>query len=206
MRARFGLGGPGLWSARQWMLGAFFVASGLLAWWQLKPAAQAPASETERPRLPDYVVAAFTAVETDDSGQPTRRLIADELRQYVDENVTELDQPRMTLYQTDGEPWRARADTGVVLKGGKEVLLEGAVELERDGNATTRATRMETELIRIWHERTFARTNKAVKVTSETDRLTATGMRLWYGDPMRVEFDGRAHILIAPEQAEEHEP
>lgn len=196
-----------IWSARQWMLAAFFVASGLLGWWQLRPEPEPVAPEVERARLPDYVVAGFTAMETDDTGKPSRRLIADELRQYVEEDVSELDRPRMTLYQREGEteaePWRARADSGLVLPGGEEVRLEGAVELEHKGDASRPATRMETELMRIWHKRAFAETDRPVQVTSALDRLTATGMRLWYDEPVRAQFDGRAHIFIAPEQIEE---
>lgn len=196
-----------IWSARQWMLAAFFVASGLLGWWQLRPEPEPPAPKVERARLPDYVVVRFNAVETDDTGNPSRSLVADELRQYVEEDVSELDRPRMTLYQREGEvavePWRARANSGLVLPGGEEVRLEGAVELKRSGDAARPGTHMETELLRIWHKKAFAETDRPVQVTSASDRLTATGMRLWYDEPVRAQFDGRAHIFIAPEQIEE---
>jgi lipopolysaccharide export system protein LptC len=204
MSERIKVHGLPLWSRPQWLLGAFFLASGLLAWWQFRPAPEAIPPEIERGRLPDYVVARFTAIETDTTGKPSRRLVAEELRQYVDEDLSELDQPRMTLYpnddETDAAPWRARARRGLVLAGGEEVRLEGAVELERDGSATRRATRVETELMRIWHARAFAETDRPVSVTSEADRLDSTGMRLWYDAPVRAQFDGRAHIFIAPEQ------
>jgi lipopolysaccharide export system protein LptC len=196
-----------VWSARQWTLAAFFVTSGLLGWWQLRPEPEPPAPEVERARLPDYVVSRFNAVETDDMGKPSRSLVADQLRQYVEEDVSELDRPRMTLYQREGdiavEPWRARADTGLVLPGGEEVLLEGAVELERKGDASRPDTHMETELMRIWHKQAFAETDRPVQVTSALDRLNATGMRLWYDEPVRAQFDGRAYLYIAPEQDEE---
>ncbi len=192
-----------VWSAQQWLLVAFFVASGLLAWWQFQPAEQAPPGALERARLPDYVVTHFTAVEMDDRGKPSRRLVAEELRQYVDEDVSELTQPRMTLYQTDGEPWRARADSGIVMASGEEIQLHGGVELERNGNLATRSAHIATELLRIWHHRAYAETDRAVVATSDLDRLTATGMRLWYAEPLRAQFDGRAHIFLAPEQNEE---
>jgi lipopolysaccharide export system protein LptC len=191
-----------LWSRQQWMLAGFFLASGLIAWWQIRPDAE-PSAESQRARLPDYVVTGFSALETDETGRPSRRLIADALRQYVEEDVSELDQPRMTLYVSDGEPWKARADTGLVLGGGEEVQLQGNVEIDRAASATDRATHLETELLRIWHDRAFAETDRQVQVTSELDRLTATGMRLWYDHPVRAEFAGRAHIVIAPEPAEE---
>jgi lipopolysaccharide export system protein LptC len=203
MSARIKVIGLPIWSAQQWLLGGFFVASGLLAWWHLQPAPEEAEPEVERARLPDYVVTSFTAVETDDTGKPSRRLVAEELRQYVEEDVAELDRPRMTLYSDEGEPWRAQADSGLILPGGEEVQLRGSVELRRSGDATQRATDMETEEIRIWHKRAFAETDQAVRVTSEQDRLTATGMRLWYDDPVRAQFDGRAKIFIAPQQVEE---
>lgn len=203
MSTRLVVVGLPLWSTQQWLLGLFFVASGLLAWWQLAPTPEETPSPVERPRLPDYVVTRFTAVETDATGKPSRRLIAEALRQYVEEDVAELDQPRMTLYTETGAPWQARADTGLVLPGGKEVRLSGAVELRRDGDAHNRATRMSTESIRIWHERGFAETDQPVQVNSEADWLTAAGMRLWYDTPTHAQFDGRARIFIAPEQVDE---
>lgn len=197
------ISGLPVWSTQQWLLGAFFVASGLLAWWQFKPAEQAPLGTVERPRLPDYVVTHFTAVEMDDSGKPSRRLIAEELRQYVDEDVSELTQPRMTLYESDAEPWQARADSGIVLGGGEEIQLHGGVELERAGDAAARSAHIATELLRIWHDRAYAETDRAVVAISDLDRLTATGMRLWYAEPLRAQFDGRARIFLAPGQVKE---
>jgi len=199
MSTRTSAGTP-LGTSRQWLLGLFFIASGLLALWQLRPAPESPIDQIERARLPDYVVSRFSAVETDAAGRPNRRLVADELRQYVDEDVSELDQPRMTLYQAEREPWRARAENGLVLEGGDEVRLRGAVELTRAGDATHRETHMASELIRIWHKRTYAETDQAVRIRSEQDWLTATGMRLWYDAPMRAQFDGRVHLFLAPQQ------
>lgn len=196
-------GAPSLGTPRQWLLGSFFAASGLLALWQLRPAPEPAATPVERARLPDYVVSRFTAVETDSAGGLSRRLVADELRQYVEEDLAELDQPRMTLYQAEGQPWRARARRGLVLEGGAEVRLQGAVELVRDGDATHRETRLSTELMRIWHERAYAETDRAVRVSSEQDWLTGTGMRLWYSEPMRVQLDGRAQVFLAPQQVDQ---
>ncbi|NCA69019.1 MAG: LPS export ABC transporter periplasmic protein LptC [Sphingobacteriia bacterium] len=185
-------------SAQTWWLAAFFLVSGLLAWWRLAPVPEPAQPPIERSRLPDYVVKRFTAVETDDSGQPLRQLIADELRQFVEEDLAELDQPRMTLYSETGEPWRGRADHGLVLDGGSEVRLLGEVELERAADAAQRATLITTELLRIWHLAGLAETDQSVRIASGADWLTASGMRLWYTDPMRAHFDGRARLFIAP--------
>lgn len=191
-----------IWSGRQWLLGIFFLASGLLAWWQLRPGLDETLPELQRPRLPDYVVLRLTALETDEIGRPARRLVADQLRQFVDEDVSELDQPRLTIYAEQGEPWRARANSGLLPPGGEEIQLRGAVELRRAASSTQVATDLETEQISIWHKRDFAETDLPVRIKSGADWLTATGMRLWYSEPMRAQFDGRVHTLVVPAEAD----
>lgn len=191
-----------IWSGRQWLLGTFFLASGFLAWWQLRPGLEETLPELQRPRLPEYVVSRLTALETDEMGRPARRLVADELRQFVDEDVSELDQPRLTIYADTGEPWRARANSGLLPPGGEEIQLRGAVELRRAASSTQPATDLETEQINIWHKRDFADTDLPVRIRSGPDWLTATGMRLWYGEPMRAQLDGRVHALVIPTEAD----
>jgi lipopolysaccharide export system protein LptC len=179
-------------------LGLFFALSGLMAWWQLRTAPEAPPSPVARDRAPDYVVLDFTAVETDERGQPSRRLTADELRHYIEEDVSELDQPRMLLFQSDGPPWHGRARQGIVLASGDEIRLIDEVHLERSAGAQTRPLQLETERLTLWRESNYAETDRPVRLTSDQDRLTANGMRLWHVSPMRATFQGRVHILLAP--------
>ena len=186
-------------SRRQWLLGIGFAISGALAWSQLQmhPDETAPASQ--RPRLPDYVALNFTALETDTDGKPSRRLVADELRHYVDEGVSELSQPRLELFQPDSPPWTARSEQGVVLAGGEQIRLSGAVRLDRQGDRQTRPTHLETERLDVWRTQALAETDLPVRIQSDGDVITASGMRLWYAEPMRATFQGRTQIRFAPE-------
>lgn len=190
------------WSGLQWLLGAFFIGSGLAAWWLFAPPVEDGAETAARERRPDYVISQLTAVETDAAGQPTQRLVAEELRQFVSEDVTELDQPRLTLYSGQGQPWQARADRGQVMPGGDEIQLAGRVRMQRAASEGHPEARMETELIHIRHASAFAQTDQPVRISSEEHWITATGMRLWYAEPVRAEFTGRPHIFIAPSQNE----
>jgi lipopolysaccharide export system protein LptC len=194
-----------LWSRRQLTLGIGFVLAGLLAWWQLQQTSDQDLAHIARPRLPDYVVLDFTAVETDASGKLNRRLIADELRHYVDENLSELDRPRMELFQADGPPWNASALRGLVLAHGDQVRLIGDVQLDRAGNQQTRPAHLETEQVDIWRERSLAETDLPVRIRSDGDTLNANGMQLWYSEPSHTTFHGRARIRLAPEQDTSHE-
>ena len=192
------------WSGRQALLAVLLTLAGLAAWWRLETTSDEDAVRGPRARLPDYVVKDFSAVETDATGRPSRRLVAAELRHYTEEDLSELDQPRMELYQAEGPPWQARAATGTVFAGGAQVRLSGAVQLERAADASTRPAHLETERIDIWREQAVAETDLPVRIHSDGDTLHANGMRLWYQEPTRSTFHGRARIRFAPE--EERQP
>ncbi len=188
------------WSRRQTLLGLLCAIIALSAWWLMQTqSVQEPASAV-RARLPDYIVKDFSAVETNASGMPIRRLVAQELRHYTDETLSELDQPRMELFQTEGTPWRARARTGTILAGGEQVRLSKDVELHRAGDAHSRPAHLETALIDIWRAQGLAETDLPVRIRSDGDSLEANGMQLWYNEPTRTTFHGRARIRLAPEQ------
>lgn len=192
--------GRSTWSRRQWLLGAGFAVIGLLAWWQLQAPRDEDGARPPRDRLPDYTVSRFSAVETDAAGHPSRHLTAETLRHYAAEDVSELEQPRLALYQTEGPPWLARSNQGLVLAGGDQVRLMGNVQLDREASQDARPAHLATERIDIWRQQGLAETDLPVRIISDGDTLDANGMRLWYQEPTRTSFHGRARVRLAPEQ------
>lgn len=187
------------WTGRQLLLGLCFAAAGLIAWWQYRLHPGEVPSREARGRLPDYIVSDFTAVQTDARGHPSRQLFADQLRHYVADDLSELDRPRMVLFQDEDLPWHARARQGLVLADGNQVRLLGEVRVTREGDRRRRSARLETERLDVWPDQAFAQTNLPVHIQSDGDSLTATGMRLWYAEPLRARFQGRAHLSLTPE-------
>lgn len=188
-----------MWSSRQTTLTLLFAVLGGLAWWLVQRQSESDAPTLVKARTPDYVVSAFQAIETGPTGHPSRRLEAEQMRQYVSEDLAELDQPELTLYQAEGPPWRAQSRQGLVLAGGDEVRLSLEVRIERAGSAGHRPVHLDTTALTIWPQRQFAQGEQPVRVESEGDWLTARGLRLWFAEPVRAEFPGRAHLLIVPE-------
>lgn len=190
-----------MWSLRQTLLAAAFAALGGGAWWllQSQPGPLAPAVKPGR--LPDYVVSRFSAVETDDTGRPSRRLVAEQLRQFVEEDLAELDAPRLTVFEAEGPPWEAQSHNGLLLKGGEEVQLTGAVQIRRAGSESLRPLRLDTSELEIWPKLDYAQGDSPVRIESDGDWLTASGIRLWFADPGRANFPGRVHIYLAPATA-----
>jgi lipopolysaccharide export system protein LptC len=176
-----------------------FVLIGGAAWWLFEQEPQTDEAPAPRERRPDYVVSDFAAVETDQTGRPNRELEARQLRQYVDEDLAELELPHLTLYRPDGPPWRAESVHGLLLSDGDEVRLSEDVRVRRSGTAHDRPVRLDTSELTVWPKRQFAEGHRPVRIESAQDWLTAAGLRLWYAEPMRAEFPGRAHLSIAPE-------
>lgn len=188
-----------MWTTRQGRLAVVFAALGAAAWWALRGVTEAPV-QTPRTRAADHMVWDLDAVETAATGRPDRRLVSEQLRQYTAEDLTELDRPLLTLYDREGgAPWEARAARGLLRSGGDEVELREQVRIDRAPTALNRSFALATEELHLWPKQEYARSDQPVRIASDQDWLTATGMRLWYAHPSRAEFPGRAHIFIAPE-------
>ena len=192
---------------RQWLLGIGFVLLGLGAWWQLRSLPEDDGVRAPRERRPDYIVQGLSALETDAGGQPSRRLNAERLRHYADEDLSELDEPRLVLYRPDGPPWFAQARLGQIQAGGDQVRLTGAVRFDREADATNRPIHLQTEAMDIWRQTGLAETDLPVRIDSDGDSITANGMKLWYlEDSSRTSFHGRARIRLSPEPERQPAP
>lgn len=190
-----------LWSQRQFLLGICFAVSGLIAWWQLRSDPATGPARRASSHLPDVVVLQFAAVETDATGQLGRRLTADELRHFVDEDRSELVRPHLELFQPEGPPWQVSAREGLVLAGGDQIRLIEDVQVERAGSETNRPLHAETARMDLWRAQARAETDLPVRLVSNQDVLNANGMHLWYREPTHTVFHGRVRIKIMPDTA-----
>ena len=189
-----------MWSTRQTPLAVIFALLGGLAWWLLQRQSPTETPAPPRGRAPDYVVSDFQAIETDQTGRPSRRLVAEQMRQFVNEDLAELDLPSLVIYQADGPPWHASSREGLLLAGGDEVRLSTEVRVERAGSEGNRPVRLDTSKLTIWPQRYFAQGDRPVRIESEQDWLTAQGLRLWFAEPVRADVSRPCPFFIAPEE------
>ncbi len=191
-----------MWTTRQGRLAMVFAILAGGAWWLLRSLIEEPAARV-RERAPDHMVWDLDAIETNTDGRPQRHLVADQLRQYVAEDLAELDRPRLTLFDREGgPPWKVESKQGFLLSKGEEIHLRDEVRIERAGAGPNRSLRLATSQLRLWPPREYAQGDQPVRLASDDDWLTAAGVRLWYAHPSRAEFPGRAHIFVAPTPAE----
>ena len=76
------------------------------------------------PREVDHYVTGFDVIRMTPSGQPAHRLRAASLRHYIDDDTTELDHPRLTVFQAEEPPWQVDAERAWVSADGSLVLLD----------------------------------------------------------------------------------
>lgn len=83
-----------------------------VASWQLvqqeDPAS--PAIAPSGPREIDYYVTGLNVTRMTIAGKPAHRLRADNLHHYTDDDTTELQKPRLTVFQADSPPWELDAE------------------------------------------------------------------------------------------------
>jgi len=90
---------------------------------------------------PDYIVEHFNVQAFDISGKPRHRLIAQRMTHYMDDDTTELDQPRFRLTTADQAPVDISARRGLMFGDRDSVHFLG------DVRATRSASRDQTAFI-----------------------------------------------------------
>lgn len=185
-------------TGQQMVLGLMMAALGAVAWWLLGTKTPDEAVSQVRERRPDYIIDTFAATTMTDTGSRDRRLVAAQLRHFADDDSNELDNPNLILFTEDGPPWRIRAEKGWMSGDKTRITLRTNVIVDRAAGDSTRPVHLETEGLDLYPKKDYAETQRPVKLASEQDWLTSTGMQVWLTDQLRARFEGRTHILINP--------
>ncbi|MCB1803263.1 MAG: LPS export ABC transporter periplasmic protein LptC, partial [Gammaproteobacteria bacterium] len=123
---------------------------------------------------------------------------------FTDDDTTELQQPRLTVYQLDSPPWQVDADGALVSSDGSLILLSGEVAIERAGGSNSRPVRMTTRNLRVQPKQDYAETDEKVRVETDRDWLDATGMQAWFRPPSRLKFLSQVKGYYVPDAAIEN--
>ena len=158
------------------------------SWLSRRSSQPAPSAGEDAAQAADYFIRGFEGTVTGENGRPSHHLKADSLVHYGHSNITELEQPDLTVYQKPGEQWRIQSRHGRI-EGesvNDEVLLEGKVVLTL--RSQQQPFKLRTELLRFYPDRRYAETESKVDISSPGGRITGVGMKV-FGD------DGRLQLL-----------
>jgi lipopolysaccharide export system protein LptC len=182
------------------LIAVLLVVAGISAW----QFTANPIPEDEERALPqetrdiDYRVQGFEVVRMTPDGQPAHRLRAATLWQFADDGTSELEQPRLTVFQADEPPWEVASKQAWMSADGSLALLTGDVLIERDGDERTPPTRLETSELRIQPRDDYAETDKPVRLETDRDWLEAVGMKAWLRPPSRIKFLSEVESFYVP--------
>jgi lipopolysaccharide export system protein LptC len=186
---------------RNWVVGLSTLALALGTWWLRQGTVEDRRGRTPLPpHTPDYWVEQLDTWETDPAGHPRRRLIAERLEHFPDDQSTLLDRPQLLLLEPGRPPWRLRAERGWVSPDGDLVLLQGEVHIDREAADDTLPIHLVTRDLRVQPEDEYAETEQAVRATSGPHRLDSTGLQAWLRPPVRIKLlaNVRGHYEVTP--------
>jgi lipopolysaccharide export system protein LptC len=170
------------------------LAAGLavLTFW-LERAVHSPdgAASGARSRVPEFVVERITATAMDKGGRAESRLTAQRMLYYPDEEVTEVEEPRLTQFPEKGPPVHVAAERGTVDRSGEEVRLYGNVVVTREATEDRPEMRMDTTYLQVFPKTEVARTPEPVLITEGSSKLAGVGMEF---DNAKRQFELKARV------------
>lgn len=169
------------------LLGVLVAVAVAIATTWMAQRGEAPEAEAPEPvgHLPDYTMTRFTTTYMDGQGRPHRRLRAEHMQHFPDDDTTEFTQPRLVLFRTDGPPWRVRSERGWAGPEGTEVRLQRRVRMTRKRPASGELE-VATPFLRLYPERDYAETDRPVTITEPRGRTEGVGMEAYLEDRRMV--------------------
>lgn len=128
---------------------------------------------------PDYYMDNFTRTQMDQFGKPKNRLSAKRLVHYPDDDSSELVDPHLQIYNSDGPPWNISADSAWVGQNNEVVLLHGDTFIWRDDAQGKLAVQVVTSNVRVLLDSRYADTDDYVAISDmpSVSLMTGVGMR-----------------------------
>jgi lipopolysaccharide export system protein LptC len=152
----------------------------------------------ELPHEPDYYLKNFVATTMDVDGKPRRRLAADSMVHFPDDDSATLDRPRLELFTEHGRTWEISSTSGQVNPGGESIDLHGEVRISAvDGETESDRVEMLTSEMVVWPERQYAETESPVKIKFVGGVVDAVGMHADFKQ-RRMELQAEVRGIYEP--------
>ncbi len=140
----------------------------------------------------DYFLENFTNTVMDPEGKPYRRLSADRMLHFPDNDSTELNNPFLTLFVDNLPLWEIRSETGWLSGDGSLLLLNGPATIDRAASPAGQKLNIVTSNLRLQPENNYAETDEPITVKSNGNTVNSVGMQAWFSQPIRIKFLNKA--------------
>lgn len=146
---------------------------------------------------PDYVMADFLLVETDEQGRSGHTLAAELMDHYAARGESDLVEPRFQFFEEDQLAWRISAVHGTVHDLEQVVRLQGDVQVHYTATDAGRNFEIRTETLAVWPTERRAETDAPVRIVQQSGVTEAIGMRARMDDGIiRLLADVRGQYVV----------
>lgn len=160
----------------------------LFSWWlqQLyqERAAEAAAAENS----PDFFSTGYRKTAMGLDGTVKNELQAVKMQHYKADGSTHLEQPVMTLYNPNAEPWLIKAEGGIMEADGDHLQLQGKTLINREAGQGSRALTVNTSDLKVVLSTHYAETTAWADIVSPPNRTSGTGMEVTFVSPIHLKL------------------
>ena len=126
---------------------------------------------------PDYYIENMIRRTMDESGEVRTILYADLVEHFPSDDSMDLQKPYLQLYNTAGQPWHVKSETGWVSSGNEVILLHGEVEIWRLDSEQKRIIQALTSELRVLPDDEYAESNEPSIIIHPSAVTYSIGLR-----------------------------
>lgn len=173
-----------------WLPMTLLVVLALLSFWIEQSVKEVTVRNGVNLDEPDSIVENFVADSTDATGVPRYRLSAVRLRHYSGNQLTLLDEPRLTHFHEQQGEMRIASQTASVTPDGSSVVFSGDVKLLRPAAPGRGEMSLRTAWLEVLTAKNEAHTDKPVLIEQPGMQVSAAGLHL-FADSRVLKLKGR---------------
>ncbi len=145
---------------------------------------------------PDYYSLGYYKKEMTEGGLVKNELTADKMIHYADDETTHLENPIMTLYnsenksedKSDHPPWIIKAEGGILQSKKDLLLLTGQVLISKESTETHKPFMIRTSELQVTLSTNYAETNQWAEIIDTPNTTEGVGMEVTFVAPIKLKF------------------
>lgn len=131
-----------------------------------------------KPDNPNSFAENVTATEFDLDGKAKTIWVASKMVNYIKDNITLFENPRLTLYKSNQPPWYFNADHGKAIHGKEEVFLWGNVKGYQPPGENSHNMTLLSPTMTVYPDQSYAITHDPVVIQKPHNIVHAIGMKI----------------------------
>lgn len=152
---------------------------GMMGWYIARPENLNLLDSHTLATTPDAIIENITVTTFNPDGSLAHRLTSPLMKHIPQNNVSLLQQPHITVYQTKQAPWQISAGHGKALNGSQKVELSNKVIIHQRASTKNKENTLRTEKLFYYPKKRYADTDVAVTLTQPGIIIKAIGMQAY---------------------------